>query len=226
MKLRAFAKINLDLRIVGKRQDGFHELCTVFQAIDWFDEIEPGKASPSLTSFQSMGGAAVSVLRAELKSDDVSRKLKAAWALGSVGPAASNAIPDLISCLDDPVNNLPVFAMQALGTIVPEQVTAIPQLLLKLSDPNQAVSNAAEVLLGKIEQARKACDLPTYSDEFGYDTAFLQASSQRVRLIGLQRLMRISPSDGRVEATFKSLASDSNNLIREQSILFTKNHER
>jgi 4-diphosphocytidyl-2-C-methyl-D-erythritol kinase len=40
MRLRAFAKINLDLRILGKRPDGFHELRTVFQAIDWFDEIE------------------------------------------------------------------------------------------------------------------------------------------------------------------------------------------
>src|SRR5215475_2526479 len=40
MRLRAFAKINLDLRILGKRPDGYHELRTVFQAIDWFDEIE------------------------------------------------------------------------------------------------------------------------------------------------------------------------------------------
>jgi len=39
MRLRAFAKINLGLRILGKRPDGFHELRTIFQAIDWFDEI-------------------------------------------------------------------------------------------------------------------------------------------------------------------------------------------
>src|SRR5262249_54130874 len=40
MQLRAFAKINLDLNILGKRSDGFHELRTIFQSIDWFDEIE------------------------------------------------------------------------------------------------------------------------------------------------------------------------------------------
>jgi 4-diphosphocytidyl-2-C-methyl-D-erythritol kinase len=45
MRLRAFAKINLDLRILGKRPDGFHELRTVFQSIDWFDEIEINQAS-------------------------------------------------------------------------------------------------------------------------------------------------------------------------------------
>src|SRR5262245_59308265 len=39
MLLRAFAKINLDLRILGKRQDGYHEIRTLFQTIDWFDEI-------------------------------------------------------------------------------------------------------------------------------------------------------------------------------------------
>src|SRR5213592_1545577 len=39
MLLRAFAKINLDLRILGRRHDGYHEVRTIFQAIDWWDEI-------------------------------------------------------------------------------------------------------------------------------------------------------------------------------------------
>lgn len=39
MLLRAFAKINLDLRILGRRADGYHELKTIFQAVDWYDKI-------------------------------------------------------------------------------------------------------------------------------------------------------------------------------------------
>jgi 4-diphosphocytidyl-2-C-methyl-D-erythritol kinase len=39
MLLRAFAKINLDLRVLGRREDGYHELKTIFQAVDWSDEI-------------------------------------------------------------------------------------------------------------------------------------------------------------------------------------------
>jgi 4-diphosphocytidyl-2-C-methyl-D-erythritol kinase len=39
MLLRAFAKINLDLRVLGRRDDGYHEIKTIFQAIDWSDEI-------------------------------------------------------------------------------------------------------------------------------------------------------------------------------------------
>lgn len=37
--LPSFAKINLDLRVIGKRDDGFHELFTVFQTVSLCDEI-------------------------------------------------------------------------------------------------------------------------------------------------------------------------------------------
>jgi 4-diphosphocytidyl-2-C-methyl-D-erythritol kinase len=38
--LRSFAKINLGLHILGKRQDGYHEIRTLFQSIDLHDRIE------------------------------------------------------------------------------------------------------------------------------------------------------------------------------------------
>lgn len=37
--LPSFAKINLLLRILGKREDGFHELCTVFQTVSLADYL-------------------------------------------------------------------------------------------------------------------------------------------------------------------------------------------
>jgi 4-diphosphocytidyl-2-C-methyl-D-erythritol kinase len=39
MRVRALAKINLSLRVVGTRPDGYHELRTVFQSIDLHDEL-------------------------------------------------------------------------------------------------------------------------------------------------------------------------------------------
>ena len=45
MLLRAFAKINLDLKILGRRKDGYHEVRTVLQTIDWCDTIRIEPAS-------------------------------------------------------------------------------------------------------------------------------------------------------------------------------------
>jgi len=40
LKLPAFAKINLGLRVLGKREDSYHELLTIFQTISLHDTIE------------------------------------------------------------------------------------------------------------------------------------------------------------------------------------------
>ena len=39
LRLRSFAKVNLGLEVLGVREDGYHELRTLFQTIDLADEI-------------------------------------------------------------------------------------------------------------------------------------------------------------------------------------------
>src|SRR3954463_10458644 len=41
-RVRALAKINLDLRVLGKRPDGYHELRTIFQTVSLADTLDIG----------------------------------------------------------------------------------------------------------------------------------------------------------------------------------------
>ncbi len=40
MKVRSFAKINLGIEVLGVREDGYHEIRTLFQTIDLCDDLE------------------------------------------------------------------------------------------------------------------------------------------------------------------------------------------
>lgn len=40
MRLRALAKINLGLDVVGKRDDGYHEVRMIMQTIQMYDVLE------------------------------------------------------------------------------------------------------------------------------------------------------------------------------------------
>lgn len=54
LRLRSFAKINLDLRVLNKRPDGYHELRTIFQTISLADtidiECQPGRGRIEIKS--------------------------------------------------------------------------------------------------------------------------------------------------------------------------------
>ena len=55
----SFAKINWILEILGKRQDGFHELQTVYQTVDLSDEIVFELCSEPVIQLQVAGRAVV-----------------------------------------------------------------------------------------------------------------------------------------------------------------------
>ncbi len=47
VEIKAFAKLNLTLDIIGKREDGYHDIRSIFQAVDLFDLITLTKAKAS-----------------------------------------------------------------------------------------------------------------------------------------------------------------------------------
>jgi 4-diphosphocytidyl-2-C-methyl-D-erythritol kinase len=53
LRLPAFAKINLLLQVLGRREDGYHELRTIFQTISLHDTLELSRAPGAGTSLET-----------------------------------------------------------------------------------------------------------------------------------------------------------------------------
>ncbi|HEX5226529.1 MAG TPA: 4-(cytidine 5'-diphospho)-2-C-methyl-D-erythritol kinase [Bryobacteraceae bacterium] len=101
VRLRSFAKINLDLRVLHKRADGYHELRTVFQTISLADTIEidytPGRTKIELISNVEIPGnlilkACDLVLRATRAKGQFRIRLRKRIPMGGgLGGGSSNA---------------------------------------------------------------------------------------------------------------------------------------
>jgi 4-diphosphocytidyl-2-C-methyl-D-erythritol kinase len=50
LQIPAFAKINLGLEVLGLREDGYHELRTIFQTLDLADDVSISFSSRSTRS--------------------------------------------------------------------------------------------------------------------------------------------------------------------------------
>lgn len=71
MTVRAYAKINIGLRILRKREDGYHDIETVFHRINLFDEIV----------FEPSSVVSMSCNRHDLPTDDTNLCIRAASVL-------------------------------------------------------------------------------------------------------------------------------------------------
>jgi len=109
VKLLSPAKVNLFLRILGKRPDGYHEIQSILQPVSLFDEVslsvEPGKGSGLLCSGREMpsGGdnLAVAASRLYLEEAGIRKKvsigIKKNIPLGAgLGGGSSNAAAVLV----------------------------------------------------------------------------------------------------------------------------------
>jgi 4-diphosphocytidyl-2-C-methyl-D-erythritol kinase len=86
VSLPSFAKINLDLRILGTRPDGYHDLRTVFQSLTVFD---------SVTVTARRGPLAVTCDEPDIPTDQSNLVWKAASLLHRVATGKSSAPRDI-----------------------------------------------------------------------------------------------------------------------------------
>jgi HEAT repeat protein len=193
------------------------------QAEKWFRElriVRTKEPSPPLEALRKMGPAALPTLREALKASLPSTRLRAAWALGELGPMASNAVPDLVQGLDDDDDMIRSFSMEALTGIGTARSDLVPKLLAELK--RWTVCHQAADLLDKIEQQRKAMNLPrAYSDEYEYAMAFARGATPAVQLMAVPKL---PPKDERSLPVFKAFLNHTNLWVRQQTAIFLKDH--
>src|SRR5258707_14255660 len=106
IKVRSLAKINLDLRVLNKRPDGFHELRTIVKTVSLADTIEieyqPGRTRVDINSNLNIPDnlivrAAHSVLKATGATGRIGFVLKKRIPLGGgLGGGSSNAAAVLL----------------------------------------------------------------------------------------------------------------------------------
>lgn len=112
LTLPAFAKINLGLKIVGRRPDGYHELATVYQTITLHDRLCMEKMRKAVVEVRVLGGGApegrrnlvyqaLRALREQLGvRDGVYVELeKSIPASSGLGGGSSDAAVALLGCL-------------------------------------------------------------------------------------------------------------------------------
>ncbi len=120
--------------------------------------------------------------------DYLERRSVAADTLGKFGPAASNAVPSLIGCLQVPeCQPLRLGAAVTLGNIGAPARAAIPALTLALKDQDFNVRMEAAMALARIGQ--------DYSQATPQLEVLLRDAVPGVRLRAALALWRLEPSD-------------------------------
>ena len=107
LRLRSLAKINLDLRVLNKRPDGYHELRTIFQTISLADTLDvhyqPGRTQIDIKSNLNIADnlivrAADSVMKATRRTGRLGFVLQKRIPLGGgLGGGSSNAAAVLLT---------------------------------------------------------------------------------------------------------------------------------
>jgi 4-diphosphocytidyl-2-C-methyl-D-erythritol kinase len=90
VRVRALAKLNLDLRVLGKRPDGYHELRTIFQTISLADTLEIAFTPGRKTAIQLEDSLAIPD---NLVARAAAMVLEATRATGSVAMRLVKRIP-------------------------------------------------------------------------------------------------------------------------------------
>jgi 4-diphosphocytidyl-2-C-methyl-D-erythritol kinase len=219
LALKAFAKVNLGLSIIGRRDDGYHELRTIYQTISLADSVEVTLARGRRAVQLETSGFAVPEGRANLAVRAAEAFLEHAALPARVGVTLRKKIPPG-SGLGGASSDAAA-VLRALSRLAPRQVSA--ESLLSM-----AVSLGADVpffLVGgralgvgrgdevyPLPEERRYAVLVLFPGE-GMSTAEAYRRLRAPRLTALQARPTIELFNARVIAAEASVANDFEPLL-------------
>jgi 4-diphosphocytidyl-2-C-methyl-D-erythritol kinase len=134
LRVRSFAKVNLALSVLGRRGDGYHDIQTIFQSIDIFDEMEFRAASqlklhceglPDICPEDNLVWKAAKLLATELDikqgaAIQLRKKIPAGSGLGGGSSNAAATLLGLCQFWKVDISNADLWSLAAdLGSDVP-----------------------------------------------------------------------------------------------------------
>ncbi len=151
----------------------------------------------------------VATLRRALEDSAPAVRIRAAAALGQLGPAAADAAPALIAALRDDDETVRCGAATALGQVGVGDGTAVEALAALLTDPSPPVKVAAAAALSEL-RADAAPAVPALVE-------LLQDRDEEVRRTAAAAIGRIGTIDGRAGQDLVEGLTSPDNVVRAQT---------
>lgn len=142
----ASASVNAPRKTYGLSQG---RVSRVRRAMRWVRRKKHDSPAPAA----QMIGMAVATLESALSDSVVAVRIKAARALGQIGPPAASVTPALIGLLKDADETVRCEAAQALSRVVGEEGTTVAALIDLLQDDSAPVKASAAQALGALKRA-------------------------------------------------------------------------
>jgi len=171
----------------------------------------------ALKALQHMGEGSLPALREMLNGSSGTESMRAAWAMGRLGPASKNAVPDLLQAMRERGNTgLQIEAMNSLSHVGLTNEDIVPEVMSQLT--NSVLCGYAATLLNSMERERQIENLPPFPEAgYIYGMACLKSQSRGVRINGAIHLAKIAQKDERAKAALQSLLNDEDIAIRVQT---------
>jgi HEAT repeat protein len=146
-------------------------------------DMDPSVIVPALEVLAQLGDAGMPALMEALQHPKT--RYWACIALGSMGPKAKAAVPDLTKLVNEKEPALRMQAVIALGDIGPDAKPAVPTLIKALSDDQYSVRYGAAYALGRIGDKAATSEL----------TKQIDSADPFLKTIAVWAVAKLNPDD-------------------------------